>query len=193
MPIVDGLGKRFNARWVFRGLSFTTQPGQRLAILGKNGRGKSTLLRTIAGLIPATEGKVTFPEGDPRYVMGYSALEMAVYPQLTADEHLAFAANLRGCPARCSELLEYVGLAYAATTPANQMSTGMKARLKLALALQTTPQVLILDEPGAGLDADGRDLIERIANDQAERGCLIFATNDPNERRLATHELDLDS
>jgi len=71
------------------------------------------------------------------------------------------------------------------------MSTGMKARLKLALAIQANPLLLLLDEPSAGLDEHGRALVESIAREQTQRGCLVLATNDPAERRLATLELEL--
>jgi len=162
-------------------------------ILGRNGAGKSTLLRTIAGLTQITEGEVSLPEGDPRHTLGLSALEQSVYTQLTVEEHLELTAQLRGCPARIDEILEKIDLVYARNKAAGQLSTGMKARLKLAMAIQAKPAVLLLDEPGAGLDEEGRSLVSRIAAEQAERGCLIVATNDPAERRLANLELQLAS
>ncbi|RYG26226.1 ABC transporter ATP-binding protein [bacterium] len=187
----EGLGKRYGRRWLFRDVSFELEKGQRLAILGHNGSGKSTLLRLLAGLLAPTEGKVTPPEGDPRTTLGYAALEMALYSSLTVEEHLHLAAELRGCDDRADELLDTVGLAYARTLPAGQLSTGMKARLKLAMAVQPRPAVLLLDEPGAALDEQGRALVKRITEEQTERGVLIVATNDPQERGLATHELVL--
>jgi heme exporter protein A len=189
---VEGLGKRYGRRWLFRDVTFELERGQRLAILGDNGSGKSTFLRLLAGLLTPTEGRVVPPEGDPRLRLGYAALEMALYAPLTVDEHLAFAADLRGCDARADELLELVGLGYARGLPAAQLSTGMKARLKLAMAIQARPVVLLLDEPGAALDEKGRALVARLAAEQTERGALVVATNDPNERRLATHEITLE-
>lgn len=187
----EGLGKRYARRWLFRDLSFEVERGQRLAILGHNGSGKSTLLRLLAGLLTPSEGRVVPPEGDLRHAVGYAALEMALYAPLTVDEHLQLSADLRGCDARSDELLGMVNLAYARDLPAGQLSTGMKARLKLAMAIQPRPSVLLLDEPGAALDEEGRDLVRRIAEEQTARGALIVATNDPTERRLATHELEL--
>ena len=187
----EGLGKRYGRRWLFRDLSFSLETGQRLAILGHNGSGKSTLLRILAGLLAPSEGRVVPPEGDPRLSLGYAALEMALYAPLTVAEHLRLAAELRGCEARADELLDAVGLAHARDLPAGQLSTGMKARLKLAMAIQPRPSVLLLDEPGAALDEEGRALVARIADEQTARGALVVATNDPLERRLATHELAL--
>ena len=188
----EGVGKRYGRRWLFRDLSFELERGQRLAILGHNGSGKSTLLRLLAGLLTPSEGRVVPPEGDARLTLGYAALEMALYAPLTVEEHLRLAGELRGCAPRADELLETVGLAYARDLPAGQLSTGMKARLKLAMAVQPRPQVLLLDEPGAALDEQGRALVARLADEQTARGALVVATNDPQERRLATHELALD-
>ncbi len=189
---VESLGKRYGRRWLFRDVTFDLEKGQRLAILGDNGSGKSTFLRLLAGLLTPTEGRVVPPEGDPRARLGYAALEMALYAPLTVDEHLALAADLRGCESRADELLDMVGLDHARSLPAAQLSTGMKARLKLAMAVQTRPTVLLLDEPGAALDEKGRALVARIAEEQTQRGTLVVATNDPIERELATHEIVLE-
>ncbi len=190
MLVVDSLGKRYGRRWIFRQISFSVSIGDRLAILGHNGSGKSTLLKSLAGLIPPTEGTIKL-DGDSRISLGYAALEMALYPQLSVAEHLQLSADLRGVPARTDELLKRVNLEYAADYLASALSTGMKARLKLAMAIQPEPKVLLLDEPGASLDEAGRTLVQEIAEEQASRGALIVATNEPQERRLATHELVL--
>ncbi len=183
---VCGLGKRFGSRWLFRGISFTLDKGDRLVVLGSNGSGKSTMLRIIAGLETSTEGQV---KGEPK--LSLAALDQALYPSLTCREHLLLASDLRGCEARDQELLEKISLAEAADKPASQLSTGMRTRLKMALAIQNDPEVLLLDEPGAGLDEDGRALVALIADEQSSRGALIFATNDPFERRLANLELSI--
>lgn len=188
---MEGLGKRFGSRWLFRGVSFTLKQGDALVVLGPNGSGKSTFLRIVAGLGSASEGTVSLPPGDSRQVLALSALEMSLYPNLSVAEHLEFSAGVRGCAARTGELLDRIGLTDAADRHASQISTGMKARLKLAMAIQANPAVLLLDEPGAGLDEHGLALVESIAAEQRERGCLILATNEPRERRLATLELRL--
>ncbi len=188
---VEGLGKRYGGRWVFRGLAFSLEPGDRLVVLGRNGSGKSTLLRVLAGLIPANEGKIKLPPGDPRTTVAISALDQALYPQLSFAEHLRLAADLRGCEAREDELIEMVGLGEARDLPSGQLSTGMRARVRMALAIQPRPALLLLDEPGASLDEAGRTLVSEIAEEQAKQGILIVATNESQERRLATLELEL--
>jgi ABC-type multidrug transport system ATPase subunit len=104
---------------------------------------------------------------------------------------LRLAADLRGCAAREDELLDRIGLTHAAGLSASKISTGMKARLKLALAIQPNPLVLILDEPGAGMDEAGKDLVQGICREQKERGVLVLATNDMREKELGTLELEL--
>ena len=188
---VSGLGKRYGGRWLFRNLTFTLGQGDALVVLGRNGAGKSTLLRAIAGLLIPSEGKVTAQVADTRTGLSLSALEMSLYPALTLREHLRLAADLRGCEAREEELLTRIGLAHAAELAASKISTGMKARLKLALAIQPNPSILILDEPGAGMDEAGKQLVQSICAEQKQRGVLVLATNDVREKELGTLELEL--
>jgi heme exporter protein A len=182
---VNGLGKRYDDRWIIRNIGFTLEKGEALIVRGRNGSGKSTLLKLVSGLLPPSEGVVT---GPPR--LGYAGIDLAVYPQLTATEHLAMSARLRGCPERTEELLSKVGLSVV-NLPAGKLSTGMRARLKLAIAIQAEPDLLLLDEPGAALDEQGRALIEQVVEEQRARGAAVIATNDPSERRLGNLELCL--
>jgi ABC-type multidrug transport system ATPase subunit len=133
---VESLGKRFGERWIFRGISFELGRGDRLIVLGKNGAGKSTLLKSILGLAEPTEGSARLPERDARSSVGYSSMDMTVYPFLTPSEHLDMAGRLRGCAARSEDLLGRVGLSEAHDRLSGQLSTGMRARLKIALAVQ---------------------------------------------------------
>jgi ABC-type multidrug transport system ATPase subunit len=188
---VERLGKRYGHRWIFRNIGFVLSRGERLVIRGRNGSGKSTLLSVIAGLTPRSEGVIRLPDADTRNSLGFSALEQTLYPQLSPAEHLMLGGRLRGVPSRSEELLEFVGLTSARDMPTFQISTGMKARLKLAIAIQARPCLLLLDEPTAGMDDEGRELVQRIADEQSDRGCLILATNEIADRRIATHELEL--
>lgn len=184
------LGKRYGDRWLFRNLDFEVNVGDCLVILGKNGAGKSTLTKILAGLVPATEGTCTRPP-DIRNSLGYAALDQAVYPMLTVGEHLDLAGRLRGVAPRVDELLETVGLRYAKENLGKTLSTGMRARLKFALAVQSNPAVIMFDEPGAGLDDEGRQMVARLIEQHRSTSAIIIATNDPLERRFATLELDL--
>jgi heme exporter protein A len=84
-----------------------------------------------------------------------------------------------------------VGLEKAKNQLAQEFSTGMRVRLKLAIALQPNPDLLLLDEPGAGLDEQGRELIEKAIQNQLKKGAVILATNDPAETRFANMKLEV--
>lgn len=187
---VRALGKRYGSRWIFRGIEFSLGKGDSLVVRGRNGAGKSTLLRSIAGLSSPTEGSVRLPEGDLRHVIGMSALDMHTYAHLTVTEHMELAARLRGIPVP-EELIERIGLGDYKDKQAGQLSSGMRARLKLAMAVQARPPVLLLDEPGLSLDEHGKQALDNLCAEQRARGCLIVATNDPLERRLGNLELEL--
>jgi ABC-type multidrug transport system ATPase subunit len=145
-------------------------------------------MKVLAGIEPPTEGHVT--AFDRRSKMGYAATDLRLYPSLSAAEHLDLASTLKGVPFE-PLLLQRVGLGSVGTGGVVTFSTGMRARLKLALALVGEPELLLLDEPGAGLDEEGRLLLEEVVEEQESRGCVVLATNDPSERRFGDYELAL--
>ena len=184
MPILSaqGLGKRFGRRWVVRGIDLSLEPGDRWAIVGPNGSGKSTLLKMLAGLVAPSAGAVTRPK-----LLGYMALDLALYPGLSAKEHLEWAGASRGCDPRAQDLIEWAGLQEPGDRPVGAYSSGMKARLKLALAIQHSPEVLLLDEPTAPLDEPGRELVRTLV--QGFQGAVVIATNDLTECSWATDQI----
>lgn len=169
-----------------RGISLEIGPGERVAVVGPNGSGKSTLVKILAGLVAPSVGQVWRPEK-----VGYMALDLALYPSLSAREHLEWAGASRGCPDRATELIELVGLQEPGERPVGAYSSGMKARLKLALAIQHHPEVLLLDEPTAPLDETGRGLVRQVV--QRFEGAVVIATNDPEERSWAGREIRVGS
>lgn len=185
---------RFGARKVFASVSAEVFAGQTLAITGPNGSGKSTLLRIVAGLLPPTQGKVTLtvngrelnPE-DRRHFLGYVAPDLTLYRELTGAENLQFFAKLRGIHLTRDDLialLTEVGLRGRGRDPVRAYSSGMRQRLKYAFALLARPPILLLDEPTANLDTEGRAMVERVIAAQRTRlggGLTILATNEPHE------------
>ncbi len=164
--------------------------GQVIGVFGPNGCGKSTLLRLLAGLAPASEGKITRDSsGDLRQSVGFAALDLALYPDLTADEHLVLAAKLRGHPSKAEIWLNRIAL--PPDQPTREFSSGMRARLRLALAVQHSPTLLLLDEPSASLDEAGRNLVRELIAEQCGRGIVVLATNDPIEKEWAHHAIHL--
>jgi heme exporter protein A len=189
-----GVAHRFGTRAVFAPVKAEVHAGQTLAITGPNGSGKSTLLRIVAGLLPPTQGSVTVTidgveqnEQERRRWLGYVAPDLMLYRELTGAENLEFFAKLRGIPLPREALIERlteVGLRGRGRDPVRAYSSGMRQRLKYAFALLARPPILLLDEPTANLDTDGRAMVERVLTAQRTRpggGLTILATNEPQE------------
>jgi len=156
--------KRFGKEVVLHGLNFSVPPGQVLGIIGPSGSGKSTTVRLMLGMYRPSSGSVTLFGQDPsrlkridRERVGYMPQDFVLYPTLTAEETLRFAASLYGVPwkqaaRRSRELLQFVDLAEAHNRRAGDLSGGMRRRLSLAATLVHDPDFLVLDEPTAGID-----------------------------------------
>lgn len=196
-----GLGRRFGPRWVLRGLDFSALVGQCVAILGANGSGKSTLLRCLAGLLRPDTGSVLWfgrPAGEValRARIGFVGHESGLYAQLSVYENLLFAARMYGLAspaARAERMAAEVGLAAHGHRRVAQLSQGMRQRAALARALVHAPQVLLLDEPFAGLDAQGAAWLAGYVQALRRQGCTVcFSTHEPHRAwQLANRVLAL--
>ena len=191
MVEVRELGKKYGNRWILRDLTFSLTTGDCLIVTGKNGAGKSTLLKVLSGLERPSAGTLTTDVTDYRTELSYCALEQATFANLTVTEHLSLAAKMRGIQSDDTTIIRDCGLDEHKDHQAQYLSSGLRSRLKIALAIQSNPKILLWDEPGVALDGAGRVLIERVIKEQKKRGLLVIATNDPSERRFGTHELEL--
>lgn len=172
--------KAFGTQRVLDGMTLTVRAGRVYALLGRNGAGKSTTIKIMLGLLDADAGE-RFLLGRPfergaLASVGATIDGPALYGHLSARENLHVHALLMGVTmARVDEVLSTVGLAGVGRKRSRSFSTGMKARLALAIALLTDPSVLVLDEPQNGLDPEGiielRTLIRALA--AAGRSVLI--------------------
>jgi len=188
---VKNLSKFFDVRSVLRDVSFSLEVGGSLALIGPNGSGKTTLLKIMAGLLAPTRGRVVFsgPDGllnkdKVRELLSYVGPEMTLYDALTGEENLRFFAAMRGIGLTVEEIasrLEKVGLGGRGGDRYGAYSSGMKQRLKYAVALLNRPVFLLLDEPAANLDDDGRRIVSDIISCQKQSGILIIATNEERE------------
>jgi len=160
---VRSLDRRFESTRVLTSLDLDVETGQHVAVTGANGSGKTTLLRILAGLLRPTAGTVTVlgsSTDDPgiRRRVGVIAHAPALYARMTAGENLRFWAGVYsddGAAAKGAELLEALGLDPSDRRPIAAYSQGMRQRASIARALSTSPEVLLADEPLAGLDAAG--------------------------------------
>jgi ABC-2 type transport system ATP-binding protein len=171
---VEGLTKRYGPVTAVRDLSFEARPGTVTAFLGPNGAGKTTTLRMLLGLVTPTAGRALIDGrryGDlqsPRRVVGAVLEATGFHPGRTGQDHLRVLARAGGIPApRVAQVLGQAGLAGDARRRVRGYSLGMRQRLGLAAALLGDPRVLILDEPGNGLDPAGmaslRDTLRTLA------------------------------
>ncbi len=157
---IENVGKVYGSQPVLEGIGFALPPGKCLALIGHNGAGKTTLMKLVLGLIRPTVGHVEVLGADPaaadktfRAQLGFLPENVAFHDELTGAHTLAFYARLKSLsPSSCPELLERVGLSFAATRRVRTYSKGMRQRLGLAQALLGTPKLLLLDEPTTGLD-----------------------------------------
>ena len=180
---------------MLRNVCAEVQAGETLVVTGHNGSGKSTLLSAIAGLVRTDTGVTRFfiedhelSADERRREVGLVAPDLNLYGELTALENLEFFARLRSLSRETKELeglLERVGLAGRGRDLVGGFSSGMRVRLKYAVALHARPTFLLLDEPTAMLDESGVRLVEAIIAEQRQRGVLVLATNDPREERHA--------
>ncbi len=182
----EGLVRRFDARAALNGLSLTLDAGEVLALIGPNGAGKTTLLRVIAGLLRPDEGAIAvggheYPDKRQaaRPLIGYLGHDPLVYLDLTAAQNLEFYADLYGAPTdRVLSGLERVGLLARAYDPVRTFSRGMVQRLALARLMMHDPRLLLLDEPFAGLDAAGTELLESVLRDLGDTRGVVLVTHD---------------
>ena len=187
--VIDGVSKLYRGKvWGLKEFSLTLSPGI-LGLVGPNGAGKSTLMRILATITKPTEGTVTWNHTDIvqqpdmlRDVLGYLPQDFGVYPNLNAVEFLEYMAALKGLDSRAArqrieQLLQVVNLVDARKRPLGDYSGGMKQRVGIAQALLNDPQLLIVDEPTAGLDPEERVRFRNLLSDLSGERIVILSTH----------------
>jgi ABC-2 type transport system ATP-binding protein len=187
--IIRGVSKLYRGNvWGLKEFSLALAPGI-LGLVGPNGAGKSTLMRILATITQPTEGKVTWNGTDVatapdrlRAVLGYLPQDFGVYPNLNAVEFLEYLAAIKGLERRATrqridELLQVVNLIDARARPLGDYSSGMKQRVGIAQALLNDPQLLIVDEPTAGLDPEARVRFRNLMSDLSGERIVILSTH----------------
>jgi heme exporter protein A len=177
------LACRRSGRDVFAGLSFSLAAGEALLVLGRNGVGKSSLLRLIAGLVRVAAGRLTLEGGDPELTLHeqahYVGHQDAVKAALTVVENLQFWADYLRLPGDAepavAAALEAVDLAQLADLPAAYLSAGQKRRLALARLVAVRRPIWLLDEPTSALDAAAQDRLAGLMRTHLTAGGMILA------------------
>jgi ABC-type multidrug transport system ATPase subunit len=201
-PVVelDGIEHEFGDFQILRGVELEVGSAASLALFGENGAGKTTLVRMIGGLLRPLRGEARI-DGVPvlkappalRSRIGFLSHRPLVWGGLTAGENLELMGKLYGLePGSVERDLERVGLADRADVRARDLSQGQRQRLGIARALAASPDLLLLDEPHAGLDARSSELLDGLIEGLRGRATIIMATHDHERgRRLCNTALTL--
>ena len=192
-----GLGCRRGGREVFAGIGFSVGAGEALIVSGRNGAGKSSLLRTVAGLLRAAEGRLTLDGGDPELSIAeqahYLGHQDALKPSLSVAENLLFWAGFFGArPAAVDAPLGAVGLGALAGLPAAYLSAGQRRRLSLARLIAVPRPIWLLDEPMSTLDSAAQERLTGLMQAHLGSGGLILAATHGPIGLGTTQELRLD-
>ncbi|MCM3029763.1 MULTISPECIES: ABC transporter ATP-binding protein [unclassified Niallia] len=177
--------KVYNGVTVVNGIDLKVEKGEIFGFLGRNGAGKSTFINMLTGIAKPTSGSFTLLNGDTEATevkrrIGVMPDYSTFYGSTTALEHLRFFSSLSGKPAQksaCMEALEAVGLAEHANKKAGKFSFGMKKKLGVAQAIIHDPELLFLDEPTSGMDAESVIQIQRLIKSLHNKGKTIFLTS----------------
>jgi heme ABC exporter ATP-binding subunit CcmA len=171
------------------GVDLDVEGGEVVLVSGANGAGKTTLLRVVAGLVPLRSGTaevlgvdLSTDRRSHRRRLAVVGHDTFCYDELSVAENLRFAARAAGStPAAADAALERLGLGPIAGVAHGRLSAGQRRRLSLAVALARDPELLLLDEPHAGLDAEGRAVLDDVLRASAAEGRAVL---------VASHELD---
>jgi ABC-2 type transport system ATP-binding protein len=181
---VSGLTKAYHGVTVVDNVSFTAEPGRVTGFLGPNGAGKTTTLRMLLGLVAPSSGAAWIGQsryadiGQPFHVVGAVLEASSAHEGRTGRDHLRVLCRAAGLPlARADEVLATVGLSAVANRKAGGYSLGMRQRLGVAAALLGNPRVLILDEPGNGLDPAGIRWTREFLRLQAASGRTVLVSS----------------
>lgn len=184
--ILDRVSKQYQNKIAVDRVSLTLHQGV-TGLLGENGAGKTTLMRMICGILKPTSGKISFNHMDVseelyRDVLGYLPQSFGYYPEYTGMDFLMYMAALKGIEKRtakkkCAKLLQIVNLEAAAKKKIRTYSGGMKQRLGIAQAMLNDPEILILDEPTAGLDPKERVRFRNLIKELGKNSIVIISTH----------------
>ena len=199
---VQNLSKNYKEKKALQNVSFTLTPGV-YGLLGPNGAGKSTLIHILTCLLEPSGGEVLCDGREIRMMgaeyrarLGYVPQQQTLYPSFRAVQYLAYMAALKGvsredAQQQIDRILRQVGLSAEGQRKIRTFSGGMKQRLLIAQAVLGTPQLLILDEPSAGLDPKQRIAIRQLIAEMAEEKIVLVATHIVSDVESIAKELIL--
>lgn len=198
--ILTNAGKRFSREWIFRNLSYQFLQSKSYAITGPNGSGKSTLLQILSSALILNEGTAEWQlnnfnlktESVHQHI-SFAAPYFELVEEMTAKEFLLFHSKFKNFINHFSvkEILDKVQLKDAANKQIRFFSSGMKQRLKLAQAIFSDTNFILLDEPCTNLDESGINLYYSLIEDFCKERLVIISSNDINEYKFCNEQLNI--
>ena len=177
--VVEHAVKKYKDTIALNDVSLTFAQNQIHGIIGRNGSGKTMLMRVIAGLVSPSSGQLLFDgknrvDADPN--IGIMIENASLYPELSGRENLRLLASIRkrATNEEIDQAIRRVGLEPEDKRTFRKYSLGMKQRLMLAQAIMEQPEVLLLDEPTNAIDRKGVELVHQIMNEEAQRGAVVL-------------------
>ncbi len=189
--VLDNIGKRFRFEWIFKNVSLTFEQGTRYALLGHNGSGKSTLMQIISGFLTPSKGSLTYTEADKAIDLddfytkiSYAAPYIDLIEEFTLQETIVFHQKFKPFASGfdTKKVIELLNFPSGNThKQIRYFSSGMKQRLKLALALCSDTPIILLDEPTTNLDAQGVEWYRKLVLELTSDKLFIVASNIPQD------------
>ena len=198
---VQKASKRFHREWIFKNLDLELSAGDALAITGSNGSGKSTLLKCLSGAIPLTQGSIEYrlgttllPEESWFRSLAIATPYLELPEEFTLNEALSFHFQFKKPLNQLStqEILAILGLEKHQSKSISQFSSGMKQRVKLAIAIFSEVPLLFLDEPTTNLDKQGVSWYLELVQQYTQDRILVICSNEPREYEFCEKKLSLE-
>jgi ABC-type multidrug transport system ATPase subunit len=183
---LDTIGKRYNYEWIFRNVNYEFTSENNYVILGANGSGKSTLLQVIAGSLMSSDGTITYSLNQKNILAEdiYTQLSIAtpyleLFDEFTLRESIEFQKQFKPFYENldCKQIIELLQFEKSADKQLKYFSSGMKQRVRLALAIVSKTPLLLLDEPTSNLDKKGIDWYQQLINNYSNQRLIIVCSN----------------
>jgi len=192
--VTENLGKRFNREWVFRNFNYEFNAGNRYVITGPNGSGKSTLMQVLWGQMQPSAGSVNYRGIDPSEVFKTVAIAtpyMDLIEEFTLEEMIRFHFKFKKCRVPIAQVFEKTQLESSRLKPISTFSSGMRQRLKLALAFYSEGELLFLDEPCTNLDKKSIEWYHARLNEVPPETLVFIASNQEIEYPATAVKIDI--
>lgn len=196
--VLENISKRYIHEWVFKNISVTIENGSKWAIVGPNGSGKSTLLQIISAFRLPSAGNISFYSKGKKIDVekvysktSFASPYLELIEEFTLKELLDFHFSWRKKILGYDDIISLFNLEKALHKPIKYFSSGMRQRLKLALAFSTESSLLLLDEPTGNLDAAGVEIYHNCISDLLNDRTLVIASNDPNEYKTCNRFIEI--